>query len=373
LTPGIGNVGARALLSAFGLPDSIFCQTPAVLGTVVSEKIASQVLIEPEQLPALLANTLQWLDADPLQRRVLSLGDPMYPKALLDISDPPLLLYAIASPAFWELGHWPERTLAVVGSRNPTPQGIANAHAFSRDLAQRGICVVSGLALGIDGAAHEGSLSVARSGVRTVAVVGTGLDRVYPAQHRALAHQIAQHGVLLSEYHLGTPPLAANFPKRNRLLCGLSQGVLVVEAALQSGSLITARLGADQGIEVFAIPGSIHSPQAKGCHALIRQGAKLVESAQDILEELPLWQTPGSSPVAANVQSATAVSTPEAPTQTVDCPVLLAMGFDPVRLEALQVRTGWAVGPLQARLMELELSLRVARLPGGLFQRCVQA
>lgn len=364
LTPGVGNIAARNLLSAFGLPEGIFLQSAATLSHVVSAVQAELLLREPDGLHALVRTTWQWLEASPETRRVLTLGDPLYPSALLQIEDPPLLLYAMASAAFWAHQQWPLQALAVVGSRNPTPQGQANARSFARDLVQQGICVVSGMALGIDAAAHEGALSrpMDSACTPTIAVVGTGLDRVYPAQHRALAHRIAQEGVLLSEYHLGTPPLAANFPKRNRLLCGLSQGTLVVEAALQSGSLITARLASEQGKDVFAIPGSIHSPQSKGCHALIRQGAKLVESVPDILEEFPHWQL-------AATRASAAPSIAAAADASTDCPILSAMGFDPVRLETLQLRTGWSTAQLQARLMELELANQLARLPGGLFQR----
>jgi DNA processing protein len=246
--------------------------------------------------------------------------------------------------------------LAIVGSRSATPQGTANARAFARDLAARGWCIVSGLALGIDAAAHEGALD-ATAGAGTVAVVGTGLDRVFPAAHRALAHRIGAAGALLSEYAPGTPPLRQHFPERNRIIAGLAQGTLVVEAALASGSLITARLASEAGREVFAIPGSIHSPQARGCHALIRQGAKLVETAEDIVEELR-GQRPLPLPGAGD----------DAATADED-PLLAALGHDPVTLDALLARTGDSAAVLSARLLELELEGRVARLPGGLYQR----
>lgn len=371
LTPGIGNTHARALLSAFGLPPDIFAQQPAALGSVLSPAQVHALSTPPDKLPALLTTTLEWLHSAPEDRRILTLGDPMYPATLLETEDPPLMLYAVAPALFWLGLRWPARALAVVGSRNPTPQGADNARHFARDLAQRGICVVSGLALGIDGAAHEGALASGCSDICTIAVVGTGLDRVYPARHRQLAHQIAEHGVLLSEYPLGTPPLAHHFPQRNRILCGLASGTLVVEAALQSGSLITARLSSEQGKDVFAIPGSIHAPQSKGCHALIRQGAKLVESAQDILEEFPAWSgaLPHSSVADSGLMK---VSSSEASSAHA-CPVMHAMGFDPVPLDLIQSRTGWSTPQLQVRLMELELQQQIARLPGGLFQRTSQA
>jgi DNA processing protein len=258
--------------------------------------------------------------------------------------------------------------LAVVGTRNPTPQGAANARLFAKSLVQSGLTVVSGLALGIDGAAHEGALegaSVDHPAV-TIAVVGTGLDRVYPKAHRDLAHRIARQGLLVSEYPLGTPPLNANFPKRNRLIAGLAQGTLVVEAALKSGSLITARLTTDQGKDVFAIPGSIHAAQSRGCHALIKQGAKLVESAQDVLEELK-WPD-GLSSDTKNIANSAGMEKAESLFSD-ESGLLDALGFDPVGLEALQARTGLGTAQLQADLMRLELSGQVARLPGGLFQR----
>lgn len=371
LTTGIGNTSARALLGAFGLPDAVFSQSPAALATVVSPVQAQALSKPPTMLEGQLAVTLEWLNADPVGRRILTLGEPMYPAALLQTEDPPLMLYAMAPATFWAGMRWPERALAVVGSRNPTPQGRDNARYFARDLAQRGICIVSGLALGIDGAAHEGALAADTDGICTIAVVGTGLDRVYPARHRQLAHAIVNRGVLLSEYPLGTPPLAHHFPQRNRILCGLASGTLVVEAALQSGSLITARLCSEQGKEVFAIPGSIHAPQSRGCHALIRQGAKLVECAQDILEELPAWGVPPLPPPALTdrAQTLQPFDTCEA---TADCPVVLALGFDPVSFDLLQSRCGWPTPLLQARLMELELQGQLARLPGGLFHRTAQ-
>ena len=264
-----------------------------------------------------------------------------------------------------------QQALAVVGSRNPTPQGEQNARQFARHLSAAGLTIVSGLALGVDGAAHDGALlavdeAAPAQRLATVAIIGTGIDRVYPRQHRALAHRIARHGLILSEYPLGTPPLPGNFPKRNRLIAGLAQGTLVVEAALQSGSLITARLAAEQGKEVFAIPGSIHSPQSRGAHALLRQGAKLVETAQDVLEELRL-PTPTSAPAADRPGDDAA-----APDQGAGA-LLAALGADPVSLDALQARTGLPTDVLQARLLELELEGQVGRLPGGLFQRLAQA
>jgi DNA processing protein len=342
LTYSLGNAGARRLLAAHGLPSNI----------------PRSVLADPEGFAEKLEATWQWLESGTsAPRHVLTLADARYPAGLLQIADPPLLLYAVGVlPQPWPNG------IAIVGSRNATAQGLANARQFGAAFARAGLTVVSGLALGIDGAAHEGALEGGPAdGVATVAVVGTGLDRVYPKQHHELAHRIAQRGLIISEFPIGTPPLAQNFPMRNRLIAALSHGTVVVEAALQSGSLITAREAAEQGKEVFAIPGSIHSPQSRGTHALLKQGAKLVETAQDVLEELPQL---GKHATSTQRKSAVA-SEPDA--------LVEALGFDPVSLDALVARTGLSAAQLQARLLELELEGAVARLPGGLFQRVASA
>jgi DNA processing protein len=365
LTPGVGPESARRLLAAFGEPQAIFAQTETALCQVVSAKQAQALHLMPEGCADLTQDTLDWLQVGTGPGRcVLTLGDADYPAPLLDIPDPPLMLYAMGQTAQLATLR-AEQALAMVGSRNPTPQGAENARYFASSLAASGLIVVSGLALGVDGAAHEGALQGATKGqLATIAVVGTGLDRVYPRQHRELAHRIAQNGLILSEYPLGTPPLSPNFPRRNRLISGLSQATLVVEAALQSGSLITAKQALEQGRDVMAIPGSIHSTQAKGCHALIKQGAKLVESAQDVLEELRM-------PLVA-AQATLALDNGLRETPLSDNPenaLLRALGHDPVSLDALQARCGWPAAQLQAELMELELVGQVARLPGGLFQR----
>jgi DNA processing protein len=372
LTPGVGDVSARKLLAAFGLPEQVFAQSESALRQVVSITQAQALLTEPEDLSALLDTTWEWLQGAPDQRRVLTLGDPAYPQSLLNLEDPPLILYALGAPGIWHMGGATGglnavagHCLAVVGSRNPTPQGVVNAHDFSASLAQSGITIVSGLALGVDGAAHEGALDgAALDHLATIAVVVTGLDRVYPKQHRVLAHRIAQRGVTLSEYPLGTPPLAAHFPMRNRIISGLSRGTLVVEAALQSGSLITARMAGEQGREVFSIPGSIHATQSRGCHALIKQGAKLVESAQDILDELQLDPSMSGQLTTTKVNA----SAPEE-----DSSLLAAIGFEACSLDALQARTGIDTPDLQAQLMALELEGQITHLAGGLFQRLVRA
>lgn len=373
LTPGVGNTKARALLAAFGLPNQVFEQSEVALRHIVSARQAAALGDIPPELDAQVEVTWRWLQEGNGTRRLLTLADAAYPQSLLHLEDPPLVLYVMGSSRAWEadgLVSCASTSVAVVGSRNPTAQGVTNARQFSTTLAQAGLTVVSGLALGVDGAAHDGSLLGAVEGqLATIAVVGTGLDRVYPKQHLDLAHRIAQAGVLLSEYPLGTPPLSANFPKRNRIIAGLSTGTLVVEAAMQSGSLITARLALEQGKEVFAIPGSIHSTQARGCHSLIKQGAKLVESAQDILEELNWGQGPVRAP--SNYFSAGSEGEGASPGQ-ID-PILEALGYDPTGLDALQARTGMETSALLVRLMELELQCHVARLPGGLFQRVVTA
>ncbi len=368
LTPRVGSQSARRLLAAFGLPATIFRATPADLRDVVSPEQAQALLAEPPGLDDLTDTTWQWL-ASGGGRRVLTLADTDYPGPVLQTDDPPLMLYAMGE-ALARPGPlaWPE-SIALVGSRNPTPQGALTAREFARSLAQAGWCIASGLALGVDAAAHEGALEGARADparLATLAVVGTGLDRVYPRQHAALARRIAERGLILSEYPLGTPPLSENFPRRNRILSALARGTLVVEAAVRSGSLITARFAAEQGREVFAIPGSIHSPQSRGCHALIRQGAKLVEAAQDVLDELPALAShvphePDRAPANAPSPGAS------------EDPLLQGLGFDPATLDALAARTGLDTATLLARLLALELEGEVARLPAGLYQRTVAA
>lgn len=358
-TPGIGRQRARRLLLAFGGPREIFEASPAAWREVLDGHKVSEALAQaPEGHDALVARTAQWLQQPGCH--LLVLGDPQYPAAWMELTDPPLVLHARGRLELLGIG-----ALAVVGSRHPTPQGADNAFQFSAALSQAGMVVVSGLAQGIDGAAHEGALS-GPSG--TIAIVGTGLDRVYPRQHHALAGRIATEGLIVSEHVLGTPPLSPHFPQRNRLIAGLGRGTLVVEAALQSGSLITARLAMESNREVFAIPGSIHSPQVKGCHQLIKNGAKLVETTQDILEELH-WGT--SAPVSAG-QKPTGSSTTAVQSRlddTPEDPLLEAMGWTPVTLDALQARTGLPTSELNHRLLELELDSQVVRLPGPLFRR----
>ena len=372
--PGVTRPMARRLLRALGSPQ-------AALGASASQwaeaagPAAAQVLSTPDpQANARLQLALAWL-AGHAARQVLTLDDAAYPPPLLHCGDPPLMLFLEGRA---ELLQRP--SVAVVGSRQATPQGLAHAQQFASVLSQAGVTVVSGLATGIDGAAHEGALAGAGS---TLAVIGTGPDIVYPARHRGLWRRVAQDGLVVSEHAPGTPPLAHHFPHRNRLIAGLTRGTLVVEATLKSGSLITARLAMEGGREVFAVPGSIQSPQARGCHELIRQGAQLVESAQEILETLGLAASPtvsaASSGPTVSTTTATAPDGPDGPCPT-DEPalpdagtpegrLLRAMGHDPVSLDALVGRTGDAASVLGARLLELELQGLVARLPGGRFQR----
>ncbi|RJG04790.1 DNA-protecting protein DprA [Noviherbaspirillum cavernae] len=351
-TPGVGPETARKLLSAFGLPEKVFAAGFAALRQVVSERVTA-ALTAPEsaEMRAQIDKTIAW--AEQPGNFVLTLADAGYPQALLDIADPPSILYAkgrvelLSSPS-----------LAVVGSRNATAQGIVNAEKFSEVLSHAGLTIISGMALGIDTAAHEGSL---RGMGSTVAVIGTGADIVYPARNRGLAHRIAAEGCIISEYPLGMPAIAANFPRRNRIISGLARGVLVIEAAAQSGSLITARMAGEQGRDVFAIPGSIHSPLSKGCHQLIKQGAKLVESAQDILEELGEYETPAHA--AAMNEAGTAIA--------LDDPLLRAMGFDPVDIDTLAARCALDAASINAQLLTLELEGSVENLPGGMYRRLV--
>lgn len=339
LVPGLGGQGLRKLLGAFGLPQQVLAAGRGALARVVSTEIVARILSDLDS--AAVDAALEWAAAD--GHAILTLADGDYPRALLETPDPPALLYMrgrrelLARPG-----------LAVVGSRNATPQGIGNAEQFARAFSASGLTIVSGLALGIDAAAHSGGLAAAGS---TIAVLGTGADILYPPRNRALGERIAREGLILSEFPLGTPPHAGNFPRRNRVISGLARGCLVVEAALASGSLITARLAADQGREVFAIPGSIHSPHSKGCHALIKQGAKLVESAQDLLQELGL-QARAEAPVAAAATG-----------------LLAQLGYDICDIDTLCTRSGLTADVVSAMLLQLELDGKVASLPGGQYQR----
>ena len=364
LVPGLGRAGARRLLAACGDPGVVFEQPVGVLSPIVGETVARSLATPPEDLGAHVERSAAWIAAA-ANRAIVSLGDPFYPARWLQTPDPPLFVFAEGDLALLQAD-----SIAVVGSRNPTPQGMETARDFARALSEAGRTIVSGLALGIDAAAHEGGLT---GRGRSIAIVGTGLDDDYPRRNAALAQRLRREGLVVSEYLLGSPPLAPHFPQRNRLIAGLARGTLVVEAALQSGSLITARQALEQGAEVFAVPGSIHSPQSRGCHALIKQGARLVDQAQDILQDLP---PPGATvdstaPGIARLEPASddRAGSGDAAAAPEDDPVLAAMGYDPVTQDAIAARLGWPAARLSARLLELELEGRVARLAGQRFQR----
>jgi DNA processing protein len=352
-TPGVGRDTARRLLSACGSSASVFASPPATLRELAGRAVAEALGQDPPHFAERLQAALTWWHGSD-DRHVLTLDHPAWPPLLLQTADPPLLLYAQG-----DLGKLRAASLAVVGSRHPTPQGADNARSFAAALGAQGYTIVSGLAQGIDAAAHEGALGTAAG---TIAVVGTGLDRVYPPRNKDLAARIAAQGLLLSEFSPGTPPLPEHFPLRNRIIAALTQGTLVVEAALRSGSLITARLANEAGREVFAIPGSIHAAQSQGCHLLIRQGALLVATPQEIVDELQ--SAKATSPSPPHRQAALPLHD-DKPSD----PLLEALGHDPVTLDALLARTGWPTSALMARLLELELEDRVSRLPGGLYQR----
>jgi DNA processing protein len=368
--PGVTRPVARRLLRALGSPQAVLGAAASQWAAAVSPAAAQALSTPDPQASVRLQLALDWLAGHPA-RQVLMLGDARYPQPLLHCGDPPLMLFLEGRVELLQLP-----SVAVVGSRQATPQGLAHARQFASVLSHAGVTVVSGLATGIDGAAHEGALAGAGS---TLAVIGTGPDIVYPRRHGGLWRRIAQDGLVVSEHAPGTPALAHHFPHRNRIIAGLTRGTLVVEATLKSGSLITARLAMEGGREVFAVPGSIQSAQSKGCHELIRQGAQLVESAQEILESLGLPASPTAS-TAAPASAAAAVSDepdePDAPdafdaldARTPHGRLLRAMGHDPVSLDTLVGRTGDAASVLGARLLELELQGLVARLPGGWFQR----
>ncbi|MBN8505254.1 MAG: DNA-processing protein DprA [Burkholderiales bacterium] len=332
--PGVGRVAARKLIQRLGSLQAAAAAQPSTA-----------------ELDARIEHSRRWLQGSPL-RSILVLGDADYPSALLNSPDPPLLLFLEGQRE--QLGRLP--ALAVVGSRHPTPQGRETAHGLAAELAAAGYAVVSGLAIGIDGAAHSGALSIGPHGA-SWAVLGSGLDLIHPRSHRELAERLVAQGLLISEHPPGTAALPQHFPVRNRIIAGLSQGCLVVEAAEQSGSLITARLAAEAGREVFAVPGSIRSPQSRGCHQLIQQGAKLVQQLTDLLPELP---PAPATPVTA-----------ESPSPS--DPLLDALGWEPSTLEQLQARCGMSTEVLLTRLLDLELEGKVRRVNGGRFERCASA
>lgn len=350
LIDGLGGESIRRLLIAFGNPAAILAAPMIALERLVKKPIAARIKQGADRNK--ITNAMKWLE-DPANA-IITLADTDYPAQLLNIADPPPVLYFKGRRELLQLP-----ALAVVGSRNATPQGLLNAEAFSEASSNAGLCIISGMALGIDTAAHHGGL---RGAAASIAIIGTGLDIVYPARNHPLAHKLAKEGALISEFPLGTPAIGRNFPRRNRIISGMSQGCLVVEAALQSGSLITARQALEQGREVMAIPGSIHSPLSKGCHALIKQGAKLVENTQDILDELnflPLFH-PGNNTEKKQTD-------PVEPSE--DTVLLEHLGYDSVDIDTLCARSGLTAEVVSAMLLTLELDGRVSSLPGGCYQR----
>lgn len=345
-TPGVGPRSATLLLARFGTPAAIFRSSPDHLIAACGRRIGAALAAAPSpQQRERIDGALEWSARG---GAIIARSDPGYPPLLRHIPDPPLLLFALGRREL--LG---SSALAMVGSRNASIEGERNARAFARALSEAGITVVSGLALGIDAAAHEGALAGAGS---TVAVVGTGPDQCYPARNRPLMERVAHDGCLVSEYLPGTPVRAAQFPRRNRIISGLCAGVLVVEAAAQSGSLITAHCALEQGRDVFAIPGSIHAALSKGCHALIKQGAKLVESASDILVDM---NRPACVPDAPQLCVHSEVHT--------QLLALLDGGISDAY--AIAGRTGYAAAFVITQLLSLELDGLVERLPGGMFRR----
>jgi DNA processing protein len=353
LIDGLGDESTRRLLVAFGSPAKIFSANITSLERVVKKKVAYNIVQGADEKR--ITASLDWLKDS--SNSVVTLADSDYPSLLLNIPDPPPLLYLKGKRELLN-----SSKLAIVGSRNATPQGLANAEAFAEAASNAGLCIVSGMASGIDAAAHRGGLHGAAA---SIAVVGTGLDLVYPASNRELAHELAQKGALISEFPLGTPAIASNFPRRNRIISGMCHGCLVVEAALRSGSLITARQALEQGREVFAIPGSIHSPLSKGCHALIKDGAKLVESAGDILDELR-----DEMPDELKSRRPSHSERREANEPEGDESLLLKyLGHDITNIDTLCVRSGLTVERVSAMLLAFELNGLVASLPGGRYQR----
>lgn len=355
LTEGVGGGALRQLLVAFGDPDRVLAASRSALESVVKKSVAASVFLRKVDEERFV-KTLKWLE-DPLNS-LITLADPDYPKLLLNIPDPPPILYFKGQRQFLA-----RPAMAMVGSRNATPQGLANANAFAEAASNAGFCIISGLAQGIDTAAHQGGLRGISS---SMAIVGTGLDLVYPSKNHELAHKLADEGGLISEFSLGTPAISRNFPRRNRIISGMCHACLVVEATLYSGSLITARLALEQGREVMAIPGSIHSPLSKGCHALIKQGAKLVENIQDILDELHYQPQPVSRPESVVDDGNEA----EVQTEENDnAELLMYFGYDSTDIDTLCARSGLTVETVSAMLLSLELEGRIGSLPGGKYQR----
>ncbi|MFO7859536.1 MAG: DNA-processing protein DprA [Ectothiorhodospiraceae bacterium] len=357
-TPGLGPERAELLLEHFGSPGAALAAGTEARRAAGLPPGPSRDLETPDQ--AGIDADLAWLAGSP-DHHLLPRDDPRYPERLRATDQPPLCLFVNGDP---EVLDWPQ--LAVVGSRNPTPDGERTAQAFAGHLGGRGLAITSGLALGVDAAAHRGALD---ADAPTIAVTATGADRVYPARNRELAHAIAGGGAVVTEFPVGTPARAGHFPRRNRIISGLSTGVLVVEASVRSGALITARHALDQGREVFAIPGSIHNPLARGCHRLIRDGAaKLVEQADDILAELA-GQLARPAETARTAPADAPETAPEPGLDAEHEQVLAAVGYDPVPLETVLARTGLTADTVSSILLLLEVSGRIEAMPGGRYAR----
>jgi DNA processing protein len=360
-TPGLGPVQIQRLLAHCPDPTALFHSQPPRLPDAVRLGADALAWLRNPDWPR-IERDLAWAADNGCH--VLSLEDPRYPARLKQIPDPPAVLFVRGRPELLDGAQ-----LAMVGSRNPSVGGAQTARAFARELARQGLIITSGLALGIDAASHEGALE---AGGCTIAVAGTGPDRIYPARHRDLARRIVDQGAIVSEFPPGTPPLAGNFPRRNRLISALSLGTLVVEAALESGSLITARLAAEQGREVFAIPGSLHNPLSKGCHALIRQGAKLCEDIAHILEELPAETLRAAGTLPPAPPSILCSSLPPAMTDPRQETLLRNIGYEPTAVDTLVERCGLTPETVSAMLVALELQGRVIS-SGGLYCRTDQS
>jgi len=341
---GVGVSTFLKLLKHFGSASNVYAQTPQVLASFVSMAVAQNIL-RNNSLDK-VAKIQQWV-LEKENRYIITLEDDNYPYSLAEIDTPPVLLFAEGNIGLLANNN----KLAMVGARNPSPQGLENAKMFAHDLSSSGITIVSGLALGIDAASHIGALSGIGS---TIAVLGTGIDMIYPKSNTALTAQVKQHGLVLSEYPLGTPPMVANFPRRNRIVVGLSRACLVVESAIDGGSMISARYALDYGRDVMAIPGSIHNPLARGCHKLIKQGAKLIETVTDIKEEIFVEDRQIKQAELAIVETDV---------------FLQQMGFDPITLDKLNTLVKMDFGQLCGKLLEYELSGVVVNCGGGKYQR----
>lgn len=346
LTYGVGPATFLKLIKHFGTPENVYDSSPSLVANIVGTGITKAIfssdnLIQVEQ-------SLKWRDANPKLRHIITLNDEIYPENLAQISQPPVVLFAEGN-----INLLRNNKIAIVGTRHPTQSGIDNARSFAKSLADNGLTVVSGLAAGIDRYAHEGALN-SNSLSSTIAVVGTGIDIIYPASNKALYNQIREQGLIISEFPLGTPPINNNFPRRNRIVVGLSHACLVVESAIDGGSMISANFALEMGREVLAIPGSIHNPMTRGCHKLIKLGAKLCENVADVLDEI-------------NVESNLLASN-EVNTETND-PVLLAMGYDSITIDGLCAKLNLDFSSLCGKLLELELSEQIVNCGGGRYQR----